>query len=151
MDWLLELGTNRFLITSISSWLIAQIIKFFIHIIVYKEVDIKRIYGDGGMPSGHSATVTSLAAICGLTDGFGSVSFAIATVLSMIVCHDAMGVRRETGKQAVLINELIKAFEDLSADSDKLPEVKLKEFVGHTPIQVIAVMSFLIKKRIGTK
>ncbi len=136
MNWLLELVTNPYLITGISSWLIAQILKFFIHIIVNKELDIKRIYGDGGMPSGHSATVTSLAVISALMYGFGSFQFAVTAILASIVCHDAMGVRQETGKQAVLINELVKAFEELT--QDELPAVKLKVFVGHTPIQVIA-------------
>lgn len=136
MDWLLKLVTNPYLVTGISSWLIAQVLKFFIHIIVNKELDIKRIYGDGGMPSGHSATVTSLAIISALYCGFGSFEFAITAILASIVCHDAMGVRHETGKQAVLLNEMLRIFEGLT--EDKLPEVKLKEFVGHTPVQVIA-------------
>lgn len=136
MDWLLELVKNPYLITGIASWLIAQVLKLIIYWIVNKEFDITRLYGDGGMPSGHSATVTSLAAISALYYGFGSFEFAVTAILATIVCHDAMGVRHETGKQAILINELVKAFEGLS--EDKLPEVKLKEFVGHTPIQVIA-------------
>lgn len=136
MDWFMDLITNPFLITGVSSWLIAQVLKVIIYWIIYKKFSIERLFGDGGMPSGHSATVSSLAVICGLVCGLGSVEFAISAVLAIIVCHDATGVRRETGKQAVLLNELIKAFEVLG--EDKLPEVKLKEFVGHTPIQVIA-------------
>jgi acid phosphatase family membrane protein YuiD len=92
--------------------------------------------GDGGMPSGHSATVTSMAILIGFVCGCGSVEFAISLILAIIVCHDATGVRRETEKQAFIINELVKAFEELS--EDKLPEIKLKQFVGHTPIQVLA-------------
>ena len=136
MDWFLELVTNPFLITSISSWLVAQVVKVIIHWIIYKKLDLERLYGDGGMPSGHSATVSSLMMICALVCGTGSATFALSAILALIVCHDAMGVRLETGKQAVLINELIKAFEAL--EGEKLPEVKLKEFVGHTPVQVIA-------------
>ena len=135
MDWLYDLITNPFLVTPVSSWLIAQVLKVIIHAIIYKKLSVERLFGDGGMPSGHSATVSSLAVMCALACGTGSVEFAIAAILAIIVCHDATGVRRETGKQAVLINELIKAFEELA--EDKLPEVKLKEFVGHTPIQVI--------------
>ena len=137
-QWLMDFFTNPYLITALSSWLIAQVMKFFIHIIVNKEFDLSRIYGDGGMPSGHSATVTSLAMISALYHGLGSFQFAVTFILATIVCHDAMGVRRETGKQAVLLNELVRAFEELTADPDKLPEVKLKEFVGHTPVQVTA-------------
>lgn len=136
MQWLYDLIQNPFLITSVSSWLIAQVVKVIIHTIIYKKIQIERLFGDGGMPSGHSATVSSLAVVCGLVCGTGSVTFAVSAILAIIVCHDAMGVRRETGKQAVVINELSKAFAVLS--EEKLPEVKLKEFVGHTPIQVIA-------------
>jgi acid phosphatase family membrane protein YuiD len=94
------------------------------------------MFGDGGMPSGHSATVTSVAVLTGLACGAGSVEFALSFILAIIVCHDATGARRETEKQAFIITELVKAFEELA--EDKLPEVKLKKFVGHTPVQVTA-------------
>ena len=136
MDWLGELIRNPLLITALSSWLVAQVIKTILHAIIYKKWDFARLFGDGGMPSGHSATVTSLAMISGLTYGFGSFPFAVTAVLAIIVCHDATGVRQETGKQAVIINELVRAFEALTTED--MPEVKLKEFVGHTPIQVMA-------------
>jgi len=135
MNWFYELITNPFLIISVSSWLVAQILKLIIHTILYKEFDIGRLFGDGGMPSGHSATVCSLAVVCAIMCGVDSVEFAISAILAVIVCHDAMGVRLETGKQAILINEIIESFNVLT--TQKLPEVKLKEFVGHTPIQVI--------------
>ena len=140
MDWLSDLITNPFLITGISSWAVAQVLKTVIHFIVYKKFDIFRLFGDGGMPSGHSATVTSIAVAAGLVYGTGSFPFAISAILAIIVCHDAMGVRWETGKQAVVINELIKVFNDL-ASQDISQDVKLKEFVGHTPLQVIAGMT----------
>lgn len=136
MEWFFELITNPFLLTSVSSWFIAQVLKTIIFAIITKHFDWHRLFGDGGMPSGHSATVSSLATVCALVYGPGSAIFAIASILAIIVCHDAMGVRWETGKQAFIINEIIKAFEELSQES--LPEVKLKEFVGHTPIQVTA-------------
>lgn len=136
MNWLVNLLTNPFIITGVSSWFVAQVLKVIIHAIINKKFDIMRLFGDGGMPSGHSATVTSVAMLAALIFGTGSYSFAIALILAIIVCHDAMGVRLETGKQAILINELVKSFEVFS--SNDLPEVKLKEFVGHTPIQVCA-------------
>ena len=136
MDWFIDLVTNPFLLTSLGSWLVAQVLKVIIHAIIYKKLELERLVGDGGMPSGHSATVSSLAVMCALMCGTGSVEFAISAILAIIVCHDASGVRRETGKQAMLLNEIIKAFSDLA--EEKLPEVKLKEFVGHTPIQVVA-------------
>ena len=136
MDWLVDLVTNKFLLVSLSSWLIAQVLKTILYALATKKFDIKRLFGDGGMPSGHSATVTSLAVFSGLSFGFDSFQFAATGILAIIVCHDAMGVRLETGKQAAAINEIIEAFELLAPD--KISESNLKEFVGHTPIQVMA-------------
>ena len=136
MDWLLDLITNRFLITGVSSWFVAQLAKTIIYAIINKKLVLERMVGDGGMPSGHSATVTSLSVISGFSFGFQSFQFAVTALLAVIVCHDAMGVRLETGKQAQIINEMIEAFEIWT--KKELPEIKLKEFVGHTPIQVIA-------------
>lgn len=136
MSWFIDLITNPFLITGISAWFFAQVLKTIIYVIINKEMNWGRMIGDGGMPSGHSATVTSLALLIGMVCGFGSVEFAISFILATIVCHDATGVRRETEKQAFLIDELVKAVEELAEDN--LPEVKLKKFVGHSPIQVIA-------------
>ena len=136
MNWLLDLITNPFLITAISSWAIAQVLKAIINAVVHKKFSLDRLFGDGGMPSGHSATVTSLAVITALNYGTGSFQFAVSAILAIVVCHDAMGVRQETGKQAVVINEIVKTYSILA--EEKLPDVKLKEFVGHTPVQVAA-------------
>ncbi len=136
MNWILDIVTNPLLITAVGSWTIAQVMKVIIHALIYKKLDLGRLFGDGGMPSGHSATVVSLALISGLLYGLGSFEFAITAIFALVVCHDATGVRQETGKQAVVINELVRAFEALTTDD--LPEVKLKEFVGHTPVQVMA-------------
>ncbi len=138
MNWILDLLSNPFFITGLTAWAVAQVLKVIIYAIVNKKFDITRLFGDGGMPSGHSATVTSLAVLAGIVYGAGTFEFAIAALLAIIVCHDAMGVRLETGKQAILINEIIKSFDVFS--SEELPEVKLKEFVGHTPIQVLMGM-----------
>lgn len=136
MKLLTDMITNPFLLTAISSWLIAQVLKAVINAVVNRKFSMERLLGDGGMPSGHSATVTSLAVISALTYGTGSFQFAISAIFAIVVCHDAMGVRQETGKQAVVINEIVKVFSILTEET--LPEVKLKEFVGHTPTQVIA-------------
>lgn len=136
MQWLYDLISNPFLITGLSSWAVAQVMKAIIHGVIHKKFDLMRMFGDGGMPSGHSATVTSVAVLAALVFGTSSFEFAISALLAIIVCHDAMGVRAETGKQAVVINELVKVFETLS--SKEVYEGKLKEFVGHSPIQVAA-------------
>lgn len=131
MDWLRDFFSNPFLLTGLGSWFIAQVLKTVLHCIIYKKLDFQRLYGDGGMPSGHSATVSSLATMCGLAYGFQSVEFAISAILAVIVCHDATGVRRETGKHAEILNELLKSLETGEP-------VDLKELVGHTPLQVVA-------------
>ena len=136
MDWILDLVTNPFLVTAVSSWAIAQVLKVVINAAFQKKFSLERLLGDGGMPSGHSATVTSLAVFTALTYGTDSYAFAISAVLAVIVCHDAMGVRQETGKQAILLNEIIKSF-SIPADKE-LQNIKLKELVGHTPLQVMA-------------
>ena len=124
------------MITGVSSWFLAQLLKTIIYLVINKKLDWGRMVGDGGMPSGHSATVTSVCALAAMIFGPGSYEFAISFILAIIVCHDATGVRRETEKQALIIDELVKAFAELS--EEKLPEVKLKKFVGHTPVQVLA-------------
>ena len=138
MNWIIALFTNPFLIIPMLAWFTAQVLKTIIHAVINRKFDITRMFGDGGMPSGHSATVTSLAVLSALVYGCGSFQFAISAVLAIIVCHDAMGVRLETGKQAEVLNDLIDIIDMLT--TEKLPEVKLKEFVGHTPVQVAAGM-----------
>jgi acid phosphatase family membrane protein YuiD len=132
----MDLFTNPFLITSTVAWLVAQVLKVIINAFIQRKLDWERLFGDGGMPSGHSATVSSLATITGLLCGLRSYEFGISAILAIIVCHDAMGVRREAGRHAKVLNELQKAFEELM--NEDLPDVALKEFVGHTPIQVCA-------------
>lgn len=136
MTWLWELITNPFILTSTGSWFVAQVIKTIIYAILNRKLNLRWMYSDGGMPSGHSATISSLAMYSLLAYGPGSFQFAITLVLAIIICHDATGVRRETGKQTILLEEFLKAFEELGKED--FPEVKLKRFVGHTPIQVLA-------------
>jgi len=134
MQWLIDFVTNPFIIAGISSWLLAQIAKFIIYAIVNKTFDLSRLHGDGGMPSGHSATVGALAMMCALICGFDSPQFAIAFVLATIVCHDAMNVRLESGKHAEILNDIVAWFNETMKAG--FTEEKLKEFLGHTKLQV---------------
>ena len=136
MNWFKEMLTNQFFLTSLSSWFIAQVLKVIINAVIHKKIMWERLVGDGGMPSGHSATVSSMATITGLVYGTGSFEFAMAALLAVIVCHDATGVRLETGKQAMVINDLVELFESHSGKD--VPDMALKELVGHTPLQVLA-------------
>ena len=129
--------TNPVLLVPACSWIIAQILKTIINAIVNKKFSISRLFGDGGMPSGHSATVTSLAVMCGFAKGFDSTEFAIAMILAIIVMHDASGVRREAGKQAVSIIKIAELLNDYILEHDThIKTDKLKVLVGHTPLQV---------------
>ena len=132
---ILDLLGNKILVTALISWGVAQALKFTIYFLVNGKIDLSRLLGDGGMPSGHSATVTSLAIMTGKIYGVGSGAFALALILAVIFMHDAMGVRLETGKQAQMINRLVNIFEDIN--HIEITNDMLKEFIGHTPLQVV--------------
>lgn len=136
MDWLVKWFTNPYFLIPLCSWGVAQIVKVIVNLIVTRKWDVERLLGDGGMPSSHSALVASLATICALNCGTDSVEFAITAILAMIVCHDATGVRQEAGKHAMLLDRIINSFDDIYRE--KIPEVQLKKFVGHTFVQVMA-------------
>lgn len=139
MNILIEILQNRIFMTSASAWAIAQIIKTFIDFGINGKVNLERLVGSGGMPSCHSATVCSLATISFLTYGASSFEFAVTTMLAIIVMYDARGVRRETGTQAVVINEIMEYLSNPLDDRYNDPEFsqeKLKELIGHTPLQV---------------
>ena len=122
-----DILSNRILVCGVLGWAVAQILKTL-------------------MPSAHSATVSSMATAAAIVYGFGSFEFAISAMLAIIVMHDAMGVRMETGKQGKVLNEMIdflrtEGFVEAFKKNDKMYEfweASLKEFVGHTPIQVAA-------------
>lgn len=132
---------NPILVAPIAGWCIAQILKVLIHLCITRQWNWERVIGGGGMPSSHSATVGALATATLLTRGPDSFEFAMATTFAMIVMYDAMNVRLETGKQGAILNILIKN-EEIKArldetSKDKWTETFLKEYVGHTPIQVL--------------
>lgn len=131
-DFFDEVFSNRILIAGALGWLTAQVLKTIIFAITNHGLNWSRLVGDGGMPSGHSATVTAIAVSCGMELGFDSPIFAVACFMAIIVMHDAMGVRRETGKQSQVLNHLV----EVVYAKNLTPEEKLKEFVGHTPLQV---------------
>lgn len=128
--------SNPILIAAAVAWIISQVLKTIIHMIINKRLVWERMMGDGGMPSSHSATVTAAAVITGLRWGWDDPLFALAAILALIVMHDAMGVRQETGKQAKVINSMVELLNSMDR-GDLTPEETLKEFVGHTRRQVI--------------
>ena len=116
--------------------MVAQVLKTLLDISLNRSFNPERLVGSGGMPSSHSATVCGLATAAGLRYGTGSFEFAICFILAAVVMYDAIGVRQETGKQAKVLNRLL--FEDLLKLDSVVLQEKLKEYVGHTPIQVLA-------------
>ncbi len=134
MSYLSGVLHNNILLAAFWAWLIAQILKTIIYVIFNKNFNPERLLGDGGMPSSHSATVMALVTSTAFYFGADTFEFAISAILALIVMHDAMGVRRETGKQAKVINNMMDWLAEFSSDIP--PEEKLKEFVGHSPTQV---------------
>ena len=134
MEFITGVLHNNILLASFWAWLIAQVLKTIIYVVVNKDFNPERLVGDGGMPSSHSATVMALVTSTAFYFGSDTFEFAVTAILALIVMHDAMGVRRETGKQAKVINNMMEWFAELN--SNLPPEEKLKEFVGHSPTQV---------------
>jgi hypothetical protein len=119
--------------TTISAWLIAQTIKVVIGIFRQKRFDFRWFIGSGGMPSSHAAGAACLATSIGINCGFNSVYFALAFVFAIVVMFDAQGVRRSTGKQARILNKIM---DDIYWQG-KIQEIRLRELIGHTPVEVI--------------
>lgn len=133
-DFMAAVGQNIILMSSLTAWFIAQVLKTITAYWKDKEFNAERLVGAGGMPSSHTALVVSLAAATGLQDGFHSSMFALAVVLAGIVMYDAAGVRRAAGKQAKVINKLVKEMKV----SHTVRDIRLKELLGHTPLEVLA-------------
>ncbi len=135
MEFIEGIIHNRIFMASICGWLVAQILKTLIHMWFSRKFVAERLVGSGGMPSSHSATVCALATAAGIEYGGGSFEFAVAAILAIVVMYDAIGVRRETGIQAKVLNEMMEMFDKMGKEMSV--EEKLKEFVGHTPLQVL--------------
>lgn len=123
------------LLTAILAAFIAQVMKFLLHLIFEKKVDFKIFTTTGGMPSSHSAAVVALSTSVGLITGFDSINFAISTGYALIVMYDAAGLRRASGKMAACLNRMMDDFYKHDVQS---VGGKLKELLGHTPIEVFA-------------
>ncbi len=142
METLQNILHNPMFVAPCLSWLISQILKTFINFLVTKEFNPERLVGSGGMPSCHSATVIALLVATIDCKGVNGFEFPMAAIFAIIVMYDAMNVRMETGKQAVILNLFLKN-ESIrthlkDASMGEWPKIILKEYVGHTPSQVIA-------------
>ena len=133
------LNLNPILTVALLAWFVAQVLKTIINFILLGKFQLERMWGDGGMPSAHSATVCAMVIATARSEGFSSAIFAVAAVVAIITMHDAMGVRRETGEQAKVLNQMIEQWIDVTEkNAPFLQNMHLKEMVGHTPLQVLA-------------
>ncbi len=123
------------LFIGLSGAFIAQVFKFLLHLIFKKKIDFKQFTTTGGMPSSHSAGVVGIATTVGIISGFSSIEFAIAMGYALVVMYDAAGLRRASGKMAACLNRIMDDFYKHDVQS---VGGKLKELLGHTPIEVFA-------------
>ncbi len=131
-----EVITNKVLVIPVSAWVISQLLKVFVLLAREKRFDLWFLLRSGGMPSSHTALVCALATAAAMTQGFNSVAFAITVILAMVVMYDAAGVRQAVSRQSAILDRIVK--ELLAKRPRDEVERDLREFIGHTPFQVIA-------------
>lgn len=128
-----QIATNKYIYVPLLVWFCIQAFKVIYELITTKKFNFKRIMGAGGMPSSHSAVVTSLAVLIGKHEGFDTSTFALSLIFAMVVMYDAAGVRRAAGKQAHLLNKIVET----PGLTNVQVQERLVEVLGHTPLQVI--------------
>lgn len=129
----MNIWTNEHLWIPLITWFIVQSCKVIIDLVKSKKLNVRRLWGAGGMPSSHSALMTSLATTVAFTEGLESPLFAVSVIMAGVVMYDAAGVRRAAGKQARVLNQIIE-----SEGKNINIQEKLIELLGHTPVEVIA-------------
>ena len=145
MQVLSTITGNYVLNCAVLSWTTAQVIKTILHAIRYKTFNPERLFGAGGMPSAHSATVCGMTIALVRTVGFKSPIFAIGAIVALITMYDAMGVRRQAGMHAKMLNILLRKDQEKKTytvgksitEELKLKKNRYKEYLGHTPLQVL--------------
>ncbi|SDK50939.1 divergent PAP2 family protein [Natronincola ferrireducens] len=146
MDFFDGILNNKIFLTSVLAWFIAQSLKVIHTFVVDKHFNVSRFVGSGGMPSSHSAFVMALTTAIGRVHGWDSGIFAISLGFALVVMYDAAGVRNAVGKQAIILNKII---EDVHHKKEKkITEQRLKELIGHTPVEVVigAILGIIIAK-----
>ena len=123
----------RYLIVPFVTWFCVQTFKVLWELATTKKFNFKRIIGAGGMPSSHTAIVVSITTMVGRSQGINSVIFAVSLIFSLVVMYDACGVRRQAGKQARILNDIVNT----PGLSTVQVREKLVEALGHTPLQAI--------------
>lgn len=146
MDLIKGLTANYYINVAITAWFLAQLSKTLLTLVLKKKLVMERMIGAGGMPSSHTALVCSLTIAMARKTGVSSAEFALALALACIVMYDAMGVRRAAGEHAKVLNKLVFGFQLVSEESaddqiaEELGDKALKEYLGHTPLEVLGGM-----------
>ena len=135
MNYISDIFKNEILQTAVLSWFVAQMIKILLTLFKEKRLDFTRLFGSGGMPSSHASFTVSLAVSVGFSCSFSSIEFALAAAFAIVVMYDATGVRRSAGEQAAILNKII---DRIGKETISETSKKLKELLGHTPVQVFA-------------
>ncbi|MBA7476675.1 hypothetical protein ES707_12069 [subsurface metagenome] len=135
---------SKVLVISICAWAVAQLVKLCVVLIREKRLDLRYLVASGGMPSAHSAIVCALATAVAMTQGLNSVVFGVTAILAVVVMYDAAGVRQSVSQQSIILNRIVKELMDKRPRGEV--ERDLREFIGHTPFQVIvgAALGILI-------
>jgi len=135
---------SKVLVVSICAWAVAQLVKVCVVLIREKRLDLRYLVASGGMPSAHSAIVCALATAVAMTQGLNSVVFGVTAILAVVVMYDAAGIRQSVSQQSIILNRIVKELLDKRPRGEV--ERDLREFIGHTPFQVIvgAVLGILI-------
>ncbi len=128
----MELFQNHVLLVSLVAWLIAQTLKVLIHLLLERRLDLWRLVSMGGMPSSHSALVSAVATGIGIEDGVRSTTFALSVIFASVVMYDAAGIRQAVSAQARILNRLLDEY----FKHQRVDEVRLRELLGHTRIEV---------------
>lgn len=135
MTYLADFVTNKILWIGFAGWFSAQLLKVIITLIIQKRLDFSRFFGSGGMPSSHSSFFCAVSTAVGFQEGFESAVFALSVCFTFIIMYDAAGVRRAAGHHAQVLNKIL---DDMLHKGEGLSEARLKELIGHTPVQVLA-------------
>ncbi|MCC7478988.1 divergent PAP2 family protein [bacterium] len=140
------LRANPWITVAFASWILAQALKVILHAVRTKRMDFSRLVDSGGMPSSHSAFTLGLSTEIGLSEGFRSPEFAIALCFAMVVVYDATNLRRSAGYHAQLLNEIVPQLLQGKLLSDKTTYRKLRELLGHSPMEVFvgALLGILV-------
>jgi acid phosphatase family membrane protein YuiD len=137
MNYLIAIISNKIIIGTTLAVLAAQFLKIITNFIQTGTIDYSFMFSSSGMPSGHSAGIVSMTTLIGFSQGFDSAIFALSVGMAIVIMYDAMGVRRQAGKHATMLNYLLDKYTIYNSETEDTQHY-LPERIGHTPTQVVS-------------